>query len=231
MAGISSSAPDKTGIVASEASTRSDAPVKADDADLNEHDAAPAAPAEAPKAEDRQQQQQQQQQEEEPQPKLTAAEVMAQLDAQREQQEKAFEAKYKVEKLLGNGAFGVVSLCTRLSDGAVFACKDISLLNKDTQKRREFIENEIACLGNAAGHFAIVKLHDVFPRENNTKWTLILDYADGGELAEQVALRRANGTSFSEPEILHIMVQLLLALEHLHTKRILHRDIKRATPC
>lgn len=31
---------------------------------------------------------------------------------------------------------------------------------------------------------------------------------------------------FSEEEILHNFVQLLLAMKHIHTKNILHRDLK-----
>ncbi|XP_048375454.1 serine/threonine-protein kinase Nek8 isoform X3 [Sphaerodactylus townsendi] len=53
---------------------------------------------------------------------------------------------------------------------------------------------------------------------------IAMEYAPGGTLAEFIHKR---GSSLLDEEtILHFFVQILLALHHVHTKQILHRDLK-----
>jgi len=55
---------------------------------------------------------------------------------------------------------------------------------------------------------------------------IVMEYADFGDLATQIKLRRETQGSFSEKEIMHIHLQLALALTHIHRLKILHRDLK-----
>ena len=52
---------------------------------------------------------------------------------------------------------------------------------------------------------------------------IVMQYADGGDLDAKI-----HGTKrpFTEKEIMHWVVQIMLALKHVHDRKILHRDIK-----
>eukprot|EP00959_Pyramimonas_sp_CCMP1952_P148935 3115699-Pyramimonas_sp.AAC.2 len=52
---------------------------------------------------------------------------------------------------------------------------------------------------------------------------VVMEYADNGNLFQHI--QRAK-EPFPEPEILRIFAQLLLAMDHLHSKKIIHRDLK-----
>ena len=52
---------------------------------------------------------------------------------------------------------------------------------------------------------------------------VVMEYADNGSLFQLIQKCRQ---PFSEEQGLSFFVQLLLALEHLHNKKILHRDLK-----
>ena len=76
-------------------------------------------------------------------------------------------------------------------------------------------------------HPNIIKFKDVF-RDKNFYLNLVMEYADGGELADMIKQRKNTGTHFSEEEILGIFTQICLALKHCHDRKILHRDLKAA---
>lgn len=52
---------------------------------------------------------------------------------------------------------------------------------------------------------------------------VVMEYADNGSLFQLIQKCRQ---PFSEEQVLSFFVQLLLSLEHLHNKKILHRDLK-----
>jgi serum/glucocorticoid-regulated kinase 2 len=51
---------------------------------------------------------------------------------------------------------------------------------------------------------------------------LVLDYCPGGDLS----LHLANRITFTEEETRFFVAELVLAIEHLHTKDIIYRDLK-----
>jgi NIMA (never in mitosis gene a)-related kinase len=53
-----------------------------------------------------------------------------------------------------------------------------------------------------------------------------MEYADGGELAEEIARKRKASQIFGEDEILNYFTQICLALKHCHDRKIMHRDLK-----
>ncbi|XP_063675413.1 serine/threonine-protein kinase Nek8-like isoform X2 [Bolinopsis microptera] len=53
-----------------------------------------------------------------------------------------------------------------------------------------------------------------------------MEYAAGGTLAEYIASTRLHSTHLSEFEVLEKLTQICLGLEYIHSKNILHRDLK-----
>lgn len=53
---------------------------------------------------------------------------------------------------------------------------------------------------------------------------IVMDYADGGDLAKKIEEQR--GRYFSESQILDWFTQICLGMKHVHDRKILHRDIK-----
>ncbi|KAG2435593.1 hypothetical protein HYH02_011885 [Chlamydomonas schloesseri] len=55
---------------------------------------------------------------------------------------------------------------------------------------------------------------------------IVMEYANGGDLAAAIQRRQAEKKPFSEDEIMFWFVQIVLALYHVHGRNVLHRDLK-----
>jgi NIMA (never in mitosis gene a)-related kinase len=53
-----------------------------------------------------------------------------------------------------------------------------------------------------------------------------MEFAERGDLQNEIVRKRETQTNFSEKEIWHIGLQILEAVNYLHTHNIIHRDIK-----
>ncbi|RHZ76638.1 hypothetical protein Glove_194g138 [Diversispora epigaea] len=124
--------------------------------------------------------------------------------------------EYKILQLLGEGGFGV---CVKVEDqaGQVFAIKAIE---KDALgQNQNDVLNEMK-IQNQLNHQNIVKLHDVFDDDDFVYFRMEL--CSNQSLFEMVS----NRGELTEPEVRFYMLQLLDAVEYMHNKNILHRDLK-----
>lgn len=55
---------------------------------------------------------------------------------------------------------------------------------------------------------------------------IVMEYADGGNLETKIEKKKSSGEKFTPDEILRYVAQITLALMAMHSKNILHRDIK-----
>jgi len=122
-------------------------------------------------------------------------------------------------RCLGRGAQGSVILVRRRTDGFKYVIKRI-FVDETNPEDQEAVMNEIKVLSTVA-HPNITSYYGSFVQDSVLN--VVMEYADNGSLFQHV--QRAK-QPFSEAQIVNFAAQMLLALQHLHEKNILHRDIK-----
>ena len=81
--------------------------------------------------------------------------------------------------------------------------------------------NEATILGKLS-HPYIVQYIDSFIEDNNLN--IIMEYCNGGDLNQFLKLQSKK--PLKEEKIWKIFLQICLGLQHIHQRKILHRDIK-----
>ncbi|CCW69951.1 unnamed protein product, partial [Phytomonas sp. Hart1] len=93
------------------------------------------------------------------------------------------------------------------------------------EKQTSYARSELHCLA-ACSHFGIVKHYGDFKSED--KVLLIMEYGSGGDLNKQIKQRLRERLPFKEHEVGLLFYQIVLALDEVHSRRMMHRDLKSA---
>ncbi|KAI7865379.1 hypothetical protein BDF14DRAFT_1744347 [Spinellus fusiger] len=131
--------------------------------------------------------------------------------------------------LIGKGSFGRVYHAMNLAaDGEWFAVKQVDLptsksdlANPEMRKHVDSLYREIALLENLV-HDNIVQYLGYDADEEEGHLHIFLEYVPGGSIAS--CLHKSG--RFDEPLVRFFTRQILLGLEYLHDRNVLHRDIK-----
>ena len=141
--------------------------------------------------------------------------------------------KYELMKFLGKGGFGITYLGRHILLNKYVAIKEyfpkdnfrresngIQVSYSDKSVARRNIEKFLKEAKTMAelNHEGVVKVNDVF-EENNTAY-YVMDYMEGKSLEEQLPI--------AQEQALAYIKQAAEALQYVHTKGILHLDIKPA---
>ncbi|KAJ9448582.1 putative serine/threonine-protein kinase A [Diplonema papillatum] len=132
---------------------------------------------------------------------------------------------YDKVRTIGRGTSGVAFLARRRSDGKQLLLKDIrwegiSEEEKDNARKEARILSRLR-------HPNVVKWEETL--EDDESLAIVTEYCDGGDLEHFLTARKDRGDpDLPEDEALRLFVQMCLAVSYLHSKNIIHRDLKAA---
>ena len=130
-----------------------------------------------------------------------------------------------LERSLGKGSFGEVFYTTIQGETIPYATK---VYNRELIEKSEdlfnYLKTEITIL-KSLDHPNIVKLKEV--KKTKKHFYLVMEYCNGGDLYNFLQkYQEKNKSAFSEEIVQYLMRQIMSAMHYLHSRNIIHRDIK-----
>ena len=158
--------------------------------------------------------------------------------------------QYNCIRILGKGTYGTAYLIEDKKTKERFVMKKMSIFEMDSSERAQ-AKLEVMLL-SSLDHPSIVKYNDSFIQDGNLY--IIMQYCEGGDLSAHIKHAAKRNRYFSEEvrptaalhhwhlpganslspspspssqqQILDWFIQLTMAVEYIHSKKILHRDLK-----
>jgi len=135
-------------------------------------------------------------------------------------QPKKFDvSEYDFLSVLGQGAFGRVSLVREKASGNFFAIKQLKKSDLIKKKQVDHVKNEITIL-NSVDHPFIVSMNGM--AQDSQYLYICIEYVQGGELFTHLRRQRR----FGKVQASFFAAQVVLMLEHLHSNNVVYRDLK-----
>jgi len=131
--------------------------------------------------------------------------------------------KYTIDRVIGRGSFGTAWLVRSNADSRMYVMKRLALDHMN-EKEKDEAHNECVVLMKLRRHPNIIRVREHFVEDG--RLCIVMDFADGGDLAQRIEAQAAGRTPFPEAQVLDWFVQLCLALKHAHDRKVLHRDLK-----
>ena len=160
-------------------------------------------------------------------PVATAAAKHEQVTA--EQLKAKASSKYVKVKLIGSGSFGEAWLCKERGSVKPPATEMVvaKIMNLPGMGMRDLqnAQCEVGCMA-AIDHVNVVRMHE--SQVCGDELVLILEFADAGDLRRHIKIRNHERQFLSESEVMLLFLQILIAMEHIHSNSMLHRDLKTA---
>ena len=129
--------------------------------------------------------------------------------------------EYEFIENIGQGMYGRVYKAKNKKENKYYAIKRLNF--KDiNEKEKKQINNEVSCIKKLK-HPNIISYKDSFNDEDNY-FNIVTKFCEGGDIYNKI--QNQKGEYFSEEQILNWTVQILLGLDYIHKKDIVHRDIK-----
>mmetsp|Transcript_14799 Transcript_14799/g.59258 ORF Transcript_14799/g.59258 Transcript_14799/m.59258 type:complete len:549 (-) Transcript_14799:172-1818(-) len=122
--------------------------------------------------------------------------------------------------VLGVGSFGRVVLCRYRGDRYAVKLVAYTKLTNPKHLERTLVERDVLAETLEAGHAHVVDL--VFAYRTPYHFALVFEFCPGGELFHQLAKYRTLDAKTSA----FYAAELLLALDHAHSRGVVYRDVK-----
>ena len=129
--------------------------------------------------------------------------------------------KYTKIRNIGKGNMGCCFLVKHTESGKQYVMKQIDLGSMNKKERRQAL-NEAKLLSSLR-HPNIINYVDSFLARRSDHLCIVMEHADAGDVGGR--LKAAKG-HLRENVVLDWFIQISLALGAMHSKRVLHRDIK-----
>ncbi|XP_017673467.1 PREDICTED: serine/threonine-protein kinase Nek11 isoform X2 [Lepidothrix coronata] len=133
--------------------------------------------------------------------------------------------RYTIQRKLGNGSFGSVYLVSDRKAKQGEELKVLKEISVGDLKPNETVEANLeAQLLSKLDHPAIVKFYASFVERDS--FCIITEYCEGGDLDFKIQEYKDSGKIFTQSQVVEWFIQLLLGVNYMHERRILHRDLK-----
>ncbi|XP_063113307.1 serine/threonine-protein kinase Nek4 isoform X4 [Cavia porcellus] len=130
-------------------------------------------------------------------------------------------AAYCYVRVVGRGSYGEVTLVKHRRDGRQYVIKKLNLRNA-TSRERQAAEQEAQLLSQLK-HPNIVTYKESWEGGDGLLY-IVMGFCEGGDLYQK--LKERKGQLLPERQVVEWFVQIAMALQYLHEKHILHRDLK-----
>jgi len=130
----------------------------------------------------------------------------------------------KEDALLGEGAFGKTYRMMSKIDSQLYAVKMINV--KKAQKNGlpvEALKREVHMLLRLNDPY-IVRYYTCYMRKKGKYFCIVMELATGGTLGD--VIKDGQGQTLSDERVRSLIGQVARGLDHIHAKKMLHRDLK-----
>ncbi|XP_026161717.1 serine/threonine-protein kinase Nek4 [Mastacembelus armatus] len=124
-------------------------------------------------------------------------------------------------RVVGKGSYGEVNLVKHRTDRKQYVIKKLNLTTSSKRERRA-AEQEAQLLSQLR-HPNIVTYRESWEGEDCQLY-IVMGYCEGGDLYHR--LKQQKGELLPERQVVEWFVQIAMALQYLHERNILHRDLK-----
>ena len=129
---------------------------------------------------------------------------------------------YIIKSRLGIGSYGTVYKVCKKNTNKIYVIKQVSLLGLGEKEIMEY-KSEAKLLSSIKSNYVVKYFYSFIDNHN---LNILMEYCDGGDLYQYLEKNKKKKIKLKEKIIWQIFIQMIIGLNSIHKKKILHRDIK-----